>query len=100
MAVSAGPGKRRPSSGVEDRASNIAQPSRARSGLNVSQITRAESGRDIQLSTLFKIAAGLGYQMEFTFQEMCEEAGELLERESWRREERRDAGLIMGKRWR
>jgi transcriptional regulator with XRE-family HTH domain len=69
-------------------------------GLNISQITRAERGRDIRLSTLLKIAAGLGYQMEFTFQEICEEAGELLERESWRREERRDAGLLMGKRWR
>ena len=69
-------------------------------GLNVSQITRAESGRDIRLSTLLKISAGLGYQIEIVFQETCEEAGELLERESWRREERRDAGLLMGKRWR
>lgn len=69
-------------------------------GVNVSQIGRAESGQDIRLSTLLKIGAGLGYQLEFVFQETCEEAGELLERESWRREERRDAGLIMGKRWR
>jgi transcriptional regulator with XRE-family HTH domain len=69
-------------------------------GVNVSQIGRAESGQDVRLSTLLKIRAGLGYQLEFVFQEMSEEAGELLERETWRREERRDTGLLIGKRWR
>ncbi len=69
-------------------------------GVNVSQVSRAEAGRDIQLSTLLKISAGLGYELELQFQETCEEAGELLSRESWRRQERRDEGLLMGKRWR
>jgi HTH-type transcriptional regulator/antitoxin HipB len=69
-------------------------------GMNVSQIGRAESGQDVRLSTLLKISAGLGYRLDFVFQETCEEAGVLLERETWRREERRDGGLLMGKRWR
>jgi hypothetical protein len=47
---------------------------------------------------LLKICHGLGYRFEYTLQGLAEEAGELLERESWRREERRDAGLLMGKR--
>ncbi|MFI5361125.1 MAG: helix-turn-helix domain-containing protein [Elusimicrobiota bacterium] len=70
------------------------------SGLNVSQISRAEAGQNVSLSTLLKICYGLGYRFEYELQEIAEEAGELLERESWRREERRDRGLIMGKRWR
>jgi transcriptional regulator with XRE-family HTH domain len=69
-------------------------------GVNVSQISRVEAGRDIRLSTLLKISAGLGYQIELIFQETCEEAGELLERKSERRQDRRDDGLLTGKRWR
>ena len=68
--------------------------------LNVSQISRAESGQDIRLSTLLKILDGLGYRVELQLQEMCEEAGDLLEDESQRRAERRDIGLLSGKRWR
>ena len=69
-------------------------------GVNVSQISRVETGRDARISTLLKIYAGLGYQIQFELQETCEEAGELLSSESWRRHERREAGLLMGKRWR
>jgi hypothetical protein len=54
----------------------------------------------VRLSTLLKICAGLGYRIELEFQETCEEAGELLIEESWRRQERRDEGLLKGKRWR
>jgi transcriptional regulator with XRE-family HTH domain len=69
-------------------------------GLNISQISRAEAGRDIRLSTLLKICAGLGYCLDFDLQELSEEAGELPADESRRREERRDDGLLKGKRWR
>ena len=69
-------------------------------GMNVSQISRVEAGRDVRISTLLKIYAGLGYHLQFEPQEICEEIGELLSAESWRRQERREAGLLLGKRWR
>lgn len=69
-------------------------------GVNVSQVCRAEEGRDVRLSTLLKLCDGLGYRLEFDLLELSEEAGALLSEESWRREERRDAGLLTGKRWR
>jgi transcriptional regulator with XRE-family HTH domain len=69
-------------------------------GVNVSQVSRFERGRDARLSTLLKIAAGLGYKIEFVFQETCGDVGALLDDERYRREDRRDAGLLMGKRWR
>ena len=69
-------------------------------GVNVSQVSRAEAGQDIRLSTLLKIYDGLSYRIEFELQELCEEAGKLLSDESWRRAYRRDAGLLTGKRWR
>jgi transcriptional regulator with XRE-family HTH domain len=69
-------------------------------GVNVSQVSRIEAGRDVRISTFLKICAGLGYCVEFDLQEVCEEAGELLTAESLRRQDRRDAGLLMGKRWR
>ena len=72
----------------------------AASGVYASQVCRAEAGRDARISTLLKIYDGLGYRVEFELQETCEEAGELLSKESWRRQERRDAGLLLGKRWR
>jgi transcriptional regulator with XRE-family HTH domain len=68
-------------------------------GVNVSQINRTEAGQDIRLSTLLKICGGLGYRLEFVLEEICEEAGPLLTAESWRRQERRYAGLDTGKRW-
>ena len=69
-------------------------------GVNVSQVSRVETGRDVRISTLLKIYAGLGYYIQFELQEICEEVGELLSTESWQRRERREAGLLMGKRWR
>ena len=69
-------------------------------GVNVSQVSRVEAGRDVRISTLLKIYAGLGYHLQFEPQEICEEIGELLSAESWRRQERREAGLLLGKRWR
>ena len=69
-------------------------------GLNVSQVSRVETGQDARISTLLKIYSGLGFAFELELQEICEEAGDLLEKESWRREARRDAGLLTGKRWR
>ena len=69
-------------------------------GVNASQICRAEAGQDVRISTLLKIYGGLGYRADLELQEICEEAGDLLTQEAWRREERRDAGLLMGKRWR
>ena len=69
-------------------------------GVNVSQVSRVEEGRDAQLSTLLKIYDGLGYHVRFQRQEACEEAGDLISEESWRRQERREAGLLSGKRWR
>jgi transcriptional regulator with XRE-family HTH domain len=69
-------------------------------GVNVSQISRVEAGRDAQLSSVLKIYRGLGYQVRFELQEISEEAGGLLSEEAWRRQERRADGLLMGKRWR
>ncbi len=70
-------------------------------GVNVSQICRVEAGKDAQISTLLKIYDGLGYRVDLELQEMCEEAGDLLVKERWRRNERQHAGLYMGsKRWR
>lgn len=69
-------------------------------GVNASQITRAERGRDVRLSTLLKIYAGLGYRVELALNETCEEAAALLIDEHDRRGDRRDDGLLMGKRWR
>ena len=68
--------------------------------MNVSQVCRAETGRDVRISTLLKIYSGLGYRFELELQEICEEIGELLSAESRRREERREDGLLNGKRWR
>ena len=68
--------------------------------MNVSQVSRTEAGRDVQLSTLLRLYDGLGYRIHLELQEVSEEAGQLLAEESWRREERRDNGLLMGKRWR
>jgi transcriptional regulator with XRE-family HTH domain len=70
------------------------------SGVNVSQISRVESGRDAQLSTLLKIYRGLGYELRLDLQEFAEECGDLLSEEAARRSERRESGLLMGKRWR
>lgn len=69
-------------------------------GINVSQVSRVELGRDAQLTTFLKIYDGLGYRLEWGIQETCEEAGALLYAEAERRFARRDAGLLMGKRWR
>lgn len=69
-------------------------------GVNVSQISRVEAGRDAQLSTVLKIYNGLGYRARFELQEICEESGELLSEEAERRRERREDGLLTGKRWR
>ena len=70
-------------------------------GVNVSQISRVEAGQDGRLSTLLRIFDGLGYRARFDYLEVCDEAGDLLSEESWRRHERRAAGLLMGsKRWR
>ena len=69
-------------------------------GVNVSQISRVEAGRDAQISTLLKIYRGLGYLVDLELQEICEEAGDLLTKERRRRDERRHEGLLMGKRWR
>jgi transcriptional regulator with XRE-family HTH domain len=69
-------------------------------GVNVSQVYRIEKGRDVRLSTMLKIFDGLGYRVELVLQETCEEAGALLSEESWRRQDRREAGLLTGKRWR
>lgn len=68
-------------------------------GVNVSQVSRAERGQDVRFSTLLKIYAGLGFLAEIELQEICEEAADLLIRKSWRRLERRLAGLERGKRW-
>jgi transcriptional regulator with XRE-family HTH domain len=70
------------------------------SGVNVSQISRAEAGRDVRLSTMLKIYAGLGYRVELELNEICEEATDLLIDECDRRKDRRHDGLLMGKRWR
>ena len=69
-------------------------------GVNVSQVSRVEAGQDAQISTLLKIYNGLGYRVDLELQEICDEAGDLLSKEAWRRDERRDTGLLMGKRWR
>jgi transcriptional regulator with XRE-family HTH domain len=69
-------------------------------GVNVSQVSRVEAGRDAQLTTLLKIYDGLGYRFEFDLQEICEEAGDLLAEESERRRIRREDGMLSGKRWR
>lgn len=70
-------------------------------GLNVSQVSRVEAGRDARLSTWIKLYRGLGYEVVgFEIVEIAEDCGGLLEDEARRREERRDAGLLMGKRWR
>src|ERR1041384_3201657 len=69
-------------------------------GVNVSQVCRVEAGRDAQLTTWLKLYHGLGSRVRFEVQEMSEEAGDLLAEEAWRRQERREAGLLMGKRWR
>jgi transcriptional regulator with XRE-family HTH domain len=70
-------------------------------GVNVSQISRLEAGQDGRSSTMLKIYYGLGYLVRFDILEICDEAGDLLSEESWRRHERRAAGMLMGsKRWR
>jgi transcriptional regulator with XRE-family HTH domain len=69
-------------------------------GVNVSQVSRVEAGQDARVSTLLKIYGGLGYRVAWELQEICKEAGDLLSKESERREDRRDDGLLMGKRWR
>jgi transcriptional regulator with XRE-family HTH domain len=69
-------------------------------GVNVSQVSRVEAGRDAQISTLLKIYAGLGYKIDLELSETCEEVGDLLVEESLRRQERRLAGMLSGKRWR
>jgi len=66
--------------------------------VNVSQISRVEAGQDARMSTLLKIYRGLGYYVDMDLQESCEEVGDLLSKEAWRREEYRDMGL--GQRWR
>jgi len=68
--------------------------------LNASQISRAEKGQDLRLSTLLKILDALGYRFELELQEICEEVGDLFDDESQRRAERREIGLLSGKRWR
>ncbi|MBI3288449.1 MAG: helix-turn-helix transcriptional regulator [Elusimicrobia bacterium] len=68
-------------------------------GVNVSQVFRAEAGRDVQLSTALKIYAGLGYEVELELQETCEEVEDLLAEEAQRRQDRRLAGMLIGKRW-
>ncbi len=72
----------------------------AEAGVSPSQILRAENGQDIRFSTLLKIFSGLGYRLEFDLQETSEEIGGLLSEESWRRELRREEGMLKGKRWR
>jgi transcriptional regulator with XRE-family HTH domain len=67
-------------------------------GTNVSQVSRTEAGRDAQISTLLRLYVGLGYRIQLELQETSEEVGELLSEESERRRERREAGLLMGKR--
>ncbi len=69
-------------------------------GVNVSQVSRVEAGRDGQLSTWLKLYRGLGYDIRLELQELSEESGDLLSEESSRRAERRTAGMLMGKRWR
>jgi len=69
-------------------------------GVNVSQVSRVEAGRDARLSTWLKLFRGLGYELRFEIQETAEDVGGLLADESWRRQERRAAGLLMGKGWR
>ena len=69
-------------------------------GVNVSQVSRAEAGRDVQVSTLLRLYDGLGYRVRLELQEVSEEAAELLSEEAERRQDRRDDGLLMGKRWR
>jgi transcriptional regulator with XRE-family HTH domain len=69
----------------------------AEAGVCVSQVARVERGMDARLSTWLKLYHGLGYAVELEPQELCEEAGDLLTREKWRRLERRDAGL--DRRW-
>lgn len=66
-------------------------------GLNVSQATRVEAGQDCRITTLLKMAYGLGYQVELIYQEMSEDGGDLQYDESERRRLRRDAGLLLGK---
>ena len=69
-------------------------------GTNVSQVSRTEAGRDVQISTLLRLYDGLGYRIQLELQETSEEVGELLSDESCRRRARRDDGLLNGKRWR
>ena len=69
-------------------------------GLNVSQVSRAEAGRDARLSTFLKLYRGLGYDLNLEPREFCEEAGDLLAEEAQRRQDRREDGLLSGKRWR
>ncbi|MDE2142546.1 MAG: helix-turn-helix transcriptional regulator [Elusimicrobia bacterium] len=69
-------------------------------GVNVSQVSRVEEGRDSQLSTFLKLYAGLGYRIDLELFEICDEAGDLLDEESQRRKDRRLAGMLSGKRWR
>jgi|GEM_PF-1778254 len=68
--------------------------------VNVSQVARVEAGMDARLSTWLKLYDGLGYRVRLEPEEICEEAGDLLAEESWRRKERRENGLLRGKRWR
>lgn len=67
-------------------------------GVNPSAVSRAERGRDAQLSTWAKLFEGLGYRLTFEAAELCEEAAELLSEEAERRRERRREGLCTGKR--
>ena len=66
-------------------------------GVEPSQVARVERGMDARLSTWLKLCRGLGYEFDLEPFEQCEEAGDLLTREKWRRLERRDMGL--DRRW-
>jgi transcriptional regulator with XRE-family HTH domain len=67
-------------------------------GVNASVVLRAERGGDAKLSTWEKLFDGLGYAVRFEVQEQCEEAGDLLAEEAYRRESARREGLCAGKR--
>lgn len=62
-------------------------------GMTAAQISRIERGRDARLSTIIRIDWALGDLIDLDPYEPVEEAGDLLTRKRWRREERQEAGL-------
>jgi transcriptional regulator with XRE-family HTH domain len=67
-------------------------------GMDAGQVNRVERGQDARLSTWVRLFEGLGYQLIFETQELCEEGADLLSEEAERRRERRLEGLCSGRR--